>query len=195
MPRLVYIERDRGIVGITYPCCAETFLAQSQTFPASRGEERGQSRRNGQHQKVRRIVQGDIVAIPSDAAHWCYNDGEEELIAIAVNDLNHRSNQLDQNFRAFYLAGGAQESEMQRIQIRLRKQRTRRFQNIFRAFDTALLAEVFNIPTEIVRRMEEEPSKRWTIVIVREGMSMVRPRVAISAHIYKKSSFNSYLVN
>ncbi|KAM3326171.1 hypothetical protein P3S67_001297 [Capsicum chacoense] len=176
MPRLVYIERDRGIVGITYPGCAETFLAQSQTFPASRGEDRGQSRRCGQHQKVRRIVHGDIVAIPSDAAHWCYNDGEEELIAIAVNNLNHRSNQLDQNFRAFYLAGGAQESEMQRIQIRLRKQRTQRFQNIFRAFDTALLAVVFNLPTEIVRRMEEERSKRGTIVIVREVMSMVRPR-------------------
>lgn len=94
MRGLVYIQRGQGIVGITYPGCAETF--QSQTFQAGREprEERGQGLGGDQHQKVHRIRQGDVVAIPAGAAHWCYNDGEEELVAVAINDLNHRSNSL-----------------------------------------------------------------------------------------------------
>lgn len=73
------------------------------------------------------------------------------------------------------MAGGVQESERQRVQIGLRKQSTQKFQNIFRAFDTELMAEAFNIPVEIVRRMQEEQSERGLIVNVREGMSMIRP--------------------
>ncbi|CAN4093257.1 unnamed protein product [Withania somnifera] len=177
MPRLVYIERGRGLISITYPGCAETFQSQTQSFQAAREtrEERGQGSRSDQHQKVHRIRQGDVVAIPAGAAHWCYNDGEEELVAVSINDLNHRSNQLDQNIRAFYLAGGVQQSERQRSQIGVRKQRTQRFQNIFRAFDTELMAEAFNVPTEIVRRMQEDQSERGLIVNVREGMSMIKP--------------------
>ncbi|XP_060180846.1 11S globulin seed storage protein 2-like [Lycium barbarum] len=176
MPRLVYVERGQGILGITHPGCAETFQSQPQTFQAGREPrgERGQGRRGDQHQKVHRIRQGDIVAIPAGAAHWAFNDGEEEFVAIMVNDLNHRSNQLDQNMRAFYLAGGVPESGRQRTQAGLRRQQsTQRFQNIFRAFDTELMAEAFNIPQELVRRMQEQ-SERGLIVNVREGMSMIR---------------------
>ncbi|XP_018632829.2 11S globulin seed storage protein 2-like [Nicotiana tomentosiformis] len=178
MPRLVYIERGQGLIGITYPGCAETFQSQSQPFQAGREprEERGQGRRSDQHQKVHRIRQGDVVALPAGAAHWCYNDGEEELVAVSVNDLNHRSNQLDQNLRAFYLAGGVPESGRQQTQEGQRLQSRQRFQNIFRAFDAELMAEAFNIPAEIVRRMQEEQqSERGLIVNVREGMRMIRP--------------------
>ncbi|KAK4366081.1 hypothetical protein RND71_013961 [Anisodus tanguticus] len=176
MPRLVYIERGQGMMGITYPGCAETFQSQ-QSFQAGREprEERGQGRQSDQHQKVHRIRQGDVVAIPAGAAHWCYNDGEEDLVAVSVNDLNHQSNQLDQNLRAFYLAGGVPESGRQSVQIGQRQQSTQRFQNIFRAFDRELMAEAFNIPAEIVSKMQEEQSERGLIVNVREGMRMVRP--------------------
>ncbi|KAJ6412189.1 hypothetical protein OIU84_005279 [Salix udensis] len=34
-----------------------------------------------------------------------YNDGNEELIAVSVLDLNSNANQLDQNLRGFMLAG------------------------------------------------------------------------------------------
>lgn len=103
MPRLVYIEQGRGLISIINPGCAETF--QSQTFQAGQEprEERGQGSRSDQHQKVHRIRQGDVVTIPAGAAHWCYNDGEEELVAVSINDLNHRSNQLDQNFRVKFI--------------------------------------------------------------------------------------------
>ncbi|PHT48734.1 11S globulin seed storage protein 2 [Capsicum baccatum] len=70
MPRLVYIERGRGLISIIFPGCAETFQTQSQTFQAGRDpwEESGQGRRSDQHQKVHRIRQGDVVAIPAGAA-------------------------------------------------------------------------------------------------------------------------------
>ncbi|KAK4732086.1 hypothetical protein R3W88_025074 [Solanum pinnatisectum] len=136
---------------------------QSQTFQAGQEprEERGHGRGGDQHQKVH-----------PGAAHWCYNDGEEELVAVAVYDLNHRSNQLDQNFRTFYLAGGVQESESQRAQTGLRKQSTQKFQNIFRAFDTELFAEAFDIPTEIVKKMQEEQTERqqWWEEIIGNGL-------------------------
>ncbi|KAK4366084.1 hypothetical protein RND71_013964 [Anisodus tanguticus] len=180
MPRLVYTERGRAILGITQPGRAETFQSQSShTFQAGREprEERGQGRRSDQHQKVHRIRQGDIVVIPAGVAHWAYNDGEEEFVAVMVNDLNHRSNQLDQNFRAFYLAGGVPETGRQNSEIGLLsgQQSTQRFQNIFRAFDRELMAEAFNIPVDIVRRMQEEQSERGLIVNVRERMSMIKP--------------------
>lgn len=73
------------------------------------------------------------------------------------------------------MAGGVQENESQRAQTGLRKQRKQKFQNIFRAFDTELLAEAINIPSETVRKMQEEQTERGTIVNVREGMSTIKP--------------------
>jgi quercetin dioxygenase-like cupin family protein len=57
-----------------------------------------------QHQKVHRIRRGDVIAVPAGAAHWCYNDGNEELIAVSVLDLNNQANQLDQNLRVIFLS-------------------------------------------------------------------------------------------
>lgn len=70
------------------------------------------------------------------------------------------------------MAGGVQETSGR--QIGVGKQSTQKFQNIFRAFNTELMAEAFNIPVEIVRRMQEEQNERGLIVNVREGMSMIR---------------------
>ncbi|MCD9645364.1 hypothetical protein HAX54_034220 [Datura stramonium] len=39
MPRLVYIEQGRGLIGITNPGCAETFQSQSQTFHIAESKE------------------------------------------------------------------------------------------------------------------------------------------------------------
>ena len=57
-----------------------------------------------QHQKVHRIRSGDVIAVPAGAVHWCYNDGNEELIAVSVLDLNSNANQLDQNLRVIFLS-------------------------------------------------------------------------------------------
>ncbi|KAK6164459.1 hypothetical protein DH2020_001323 [Rehmannia glutinosa] len=168
-PRLVFIERGQGFIGITFPGCAETYHAHTTQRTRERSEEETQ-RGSGKdmHQKVHRIRRGDIVAIPAGAAHWCYNDGNEELIAVSINDLNHMSNQLDQKFRAFYLAGGVPQRGQQ-------EQARQKFQNIFRAFDANLMAEAFNVPQEIVQRMQTEEEERGLIVIARERMSFITP--------------------
>lgn len=97
-----------GLMGMNFPGCAETFHSQPESFrPGQREEEeqqRGQGRRgeqsqSDQHQKVQRIRQGDIIAVPAGVSHWCYNNGNQELVAVVVNDLNNQANQLDQSRR------------------------------------------------------------------------------------------------
>lgn len=63
------------------------------------GGDQQRSRRADQHQKVHRIRRGDILAIPAGAAHWSYNDGNEDLVAFSVLDLSNSENQLDRRFR------------------------------------------------------------------------------------------------
>jgi len=89
-------------MGVSYPGCPETYH-NDQQFSRDRGQgQRGMS--GDQHQKVHRIRRGDVIAVPAGAAHWCYNDGNEELIAVSVLDLNNQANQLDQNLRVIFLS-------------------------------------------------------------------------------------------
>lgn len=158
----------QGLLGISYPGCPETYDS-SQRSSREEGSRQGKRGSEGDlHQKVHRIRQGDIVALPAGAAHWCFNDGNEELVAISVTDLNNQANQLDQKLRSFYLAGEpsrrGQESEPAR----------QTFQNIIRAFDENLMAEAFDVPVETVRNMQKE-TNRGLIVKVEGGMRMIRP--------------------
>ncbi|XP_043697263.1 11S globulin seed storage protein 2-like [Telopea speciosissima] len=176
-PRLVYIEQGRGLLGITFPGCPDTYHSsrggQSERGSEDRSEEHeGRRRRSDQHQKVHRVRRGHLVAIPAGVAHWCLNDGNEELVAVSVSDLNNQANQLDQKLRSYYLAGG-RNHESQRGPQR-RQQQGETYQNIFRAFDENLMAEALNVPVETVRKMQRE-DKRGYIVRVREDMSVIRP--------------------
>ncbi|CAA3011205.1 11S globulin seed storage 2-like [Olea europaea subsp. europaea] len=160
-PRLVYIERGQGYISVAFPGCAETYEFQQTQMT--------QESQQDLHQKVHRIRQGDIIAIPAGAVHWCYNDGFEDLVAVSVNDLNHVSNQLDQKSRSFYLAGGVPNIGQQ-------QQESETFQNILRPFDSNLMAEAFNIPAEIVQKMQSpEQNQRGLIVNVQGRLSFLRP--------------------
>lgn len=98
-------------MGLTIPGCAETFSSKEQQQQQEQGQGQGQEQEQGgeqsqqppppdQHQRVIRIGQGDAIAVPSGAAHWCANhDAEENLVVIIVKDLNHLSNQLDERLR------------------------------------------------------------------------------------------------
>ncbi|XP_041006000.1 11S globulin seed storage protein 2-like [Juglans microcarpa x Juglans regia] len=186
-PMLVYIEQGEGLMGLTYPGCAETYESEtSQELSRRRSSQMAQlqgerSRRSDQHQKIHRIRRGDILAIPAGAAHWSYNDGNEELVAFAVMDLNNHANQLDRRFRLFFLAGGEPRQEhMEGDRERTRQRRSRQqrvgFQSLFSGFSEELLAEAYNIPVNIARRLQEDDSQRGIIVRCQEEMRrMIRP--------------------
>ncbi|XP_076923776.1 11S globulin seed storage protein 2-like [Bidens hawaiensis] len=134
-PLLVFIEQGQGVMGMSFPGCEETFDTE------------------GSHQKVFRVNQGDIIAIPAGTAHWSYNDGDQESVSVIVNDLHNPSNQLDMQARTFHLSGG---TFFQRDQTsRGRGQRQRGVYNLYAGFDTELLAEVFDSDLETVRAVQE----------------------------------------
>lgn len=184
------LRAGQGYISVAFPGCAETYEFQQTQMTKESQQDL--------HQKVHRIRQGDIIAIPAGAVHWCYNDGFEDLVAVSVNDLNHVSNQLDQKSRvifhffsqfltyccsdvlkklnacgnilqSFYLAGGVPNIGQQ-------QQESETFQNILRPFDSNLMAEAFNIPAEIVQKMQSpEQNQRGLIVNVQGRLSFLRP--------------------
>ncbi|KAI3782972.1 hypothetical protein L2E82_13033 [Cichorium intybus] len=184
-PRIVFIEEGEGIIGVHFPGCAETFdtgVGQEQLERPRRMGQQGQGEQQGgtdSHQKVRRFRRGDIIAIPAGAVHWTYNDGNQEVVAISINDINNPANQLDMQPRSFFLAGG---TSSQRVQGQIRhpgRQQQQQggsfdFQNIFAGFDTELLAEAFNSDPQIVRSMQET-GNRGLIVRVQQPMQFVTP--------------------
>ncbi|RZC67974.1 hypothetical protein C5167_011661 [Papaver somniferum] len=176
-PRLVYIQQGQGLLGLSQPGCAETYHSSQQPGLRREGSQQAerQSEQRDQHQKVHRIRQGDIVALPAGVAHWCYNDGNEELVAVSVTDLNNNANQLEQKLRSFYLAGGQTQRSSLQGSPRQQQQQRETFQNVFRAFDENLMAEAFNIPVEVVRRMQQEDERGLIVRVRGEEMRMIRP--------------------
>ena len=92
----LWLSTGRGITGVMIPGCPETYQ-QSQE-----GEKSFRQFRD-QHQKIRTFQQGDIIALPAGVAHWCYNDGDSDLVTVAVEDTGNNQNQLDNQPRVRYL--------------------------------------------------------------------------------------------
>ncbi|WCJ38351.1 11S globulin seed storage protein 2 [Euphorbia peplus] len=178
-PRLAYIIQGKGMVGINCPGCPETYESEQTSMGGGRTQMGGSQER---HQKIHRVRRGDIVAIPAGASHWSYNDGNEDLVSVSVFYINGKNNHLDQTFRAFMLAGG--QSSRQEQSERPREMRGSRgqsqkmlqdtFQNVLSALDEEILAESFNVGTDVVRRMKQNDGM-GLIVKCNEDMSMIKP--------------------
>ncbi|CAA7398871.1 unnamed protein product [Spirodela intermedia] len=170
-PRLVYIQKGQGLMGISYPGCPETFHSAGGAY--SRREEESEESQKDQHQKIHRIQQGDVVAIPPGAVHWCYNDGNEELVVFSVTDLRNQANQLDQTERSFFLAGGrprgsgSEECEKGR--------EISRMANIIQAFDANMIADAFGIPVDLAKKMQREDERGIIVKVPKGGLRMIRP--------------------
>ncbi|XP_071724680.1 11S globulin seed storage protein 2-like [Rutidosis leptorrhynchoides] len=163
-PLLIFVKQGMGVMGVTFAGSPETYQSSQPT------RIRKLSRRD-QHQKIHRIRQGDLIAIPAGAAYWCYNDGEKELATVSVFDLNNQANQLDQKLRTFFLAGGISRSEM--LEIEWQRGSKQMKQNLFNGFETEILADVFDVSTNLVRVLQEDT--RGAIVNVGHEMRMIRP--------------------
>ncbi|KAL3506147.1 hypothetical protein ACH5RR_031529 [Cinchona calisaya] len=110
----VEVER-RGIHGTVIPGCAETFESQGSYWGQGQpgqgqGQQgQGQGRRyTDRHQKLRRFQQGDILALPAGFTHWTFNDGDVPLVTVALIDVANEVNQLDLEYKRFFLAGNPQ---------------------------------------------------------------------------------------
>ncbi|CAN1292171.1 11S globulin seed storage protein 2 [Linum perenne] len=162
-PRLVYVQQGSGVLGLNFPGCPASYHSgQSQQQQLQRGTQ-------DEHQKIHRIREGDVIAIPSGVATWAYNDDSQDLIYVTFVDLNNDDNQLDQNnlrnalFQGFLLAGGQSEAGQRRKSYQTGTRTTRGegrqasfTPNIFQGFDEELIAESFNVPAETVRRMQSD---------------------------------------
>ncbi|XP_050363141.1 prunin 1 Pru du 6.0101-like [Argentina anserina] len=206
------VEEQRGQQGRG----EEQQQEQQQTQHGQQG--RGQHGRHGQqgqlgqerfeqldrHQKVRRIREGDVVAIPAGVTYWSYNDGDQPLVAVNLLDIGNNQNQLDRNPRRFYLAGNPQnefntqgESQFRRGQQGRGQQgrgksqwdqdqqqqggRSRHQQqqqgnnNIFAGFNTQLLADALNIDQQTAQQLQGQNDNRPQIVRVKGRLDFIQP--------------------
>nr|AAP15457.1 13S globulin [Fagopyrum esculentum]AAQ56206.1 13S globulin [Fagopyrum esculentum] len=171
-PRLVYVEQGEGVFGLSLPGCPETYQSRGMEMRGDEEEEEGFEsgrRMTDAHQPTRRVRKGDVVALPQGTVHWCFNDGQEDLVVVAVHNLNTDANQLDQSLKTFFLAGGVQGGSKEGKSQKLNSN------NILSAFETKLLAEALGTEEETVRKMQES-DERGPIVKARKNMrQMVTP--------------------
>nr|AKS26848.1 11S globulin isoform 1 [Cocos nucifera]5XTY_A Chain A, 11S globulin isoform 1 [Cocos nucifera]5XTY_B Chain B, 11S globulin isoform 1 [Cocos nucifera] len=165
-PRLVYIVQGRGIVGLVMPGCPETF----QSFQRSEREE-GERHRwsRDEHQKVYQFQEGDVLAVPNGFAYWCYNNGENPVVAITVLDTSNDANQLDRSHRQFLLAGRQEQGRQRYGREGSIKE------NILRGFSTELLAAAFGVNMELARKLQCRDDTRGEIVRAENGLQVLRP--------------------
>lgn len=158
-PLMIFIEKGRGIQGVLFPACPETFQSSQQELSGQEKEQRSKDR----HQKMRHLREGDVVVLPAGVAHWVYNNGEEDLVAVVMFDTTNYANQLDTNPRRFYIAGNPQEQQGQESG------------NVFRGFDVQTLKESFNVDEETARKLRGENDKRGHIIKVERGLQVTSP--------------------
>ncbi|KAJ9543531.1 hypothetical protein OSB04_023238 [Centaurea solstitialis] len=207
-PLLSFTEQGKGVLGVVLPGCPETYESSSQqqqqqqqfSDPSQRRGQRIQDR----HQKVQNLNQGDVAAIPAGAAHWIYNDGNDELVVVVFFDVQNNANQLDANRRRFYLAGNPQaQSQQQQGQWQPGHQQQQQGQwqpgrqqqqgqwqpmrqqqqgqsyqnagNIFNGFDVEFLQEAFNVDRETAEKLQGQRDQRGHIVRVQQGLQIIRP--------------------
>lgn len=150
-PQLHIILQGGGVVGISIPGCAETYeKAASQGWGWWRkGQQPQQEQQPERHQKIRRIREGEVVAIPTGVPYWTYNDRNSSLIVITLIHTTNNQNQLDRNPRRFYLGGSPQVEHPER-----QEQERGEARNVFSGFDREFLAEAFNIDEETASRLQ-----------------------------------------
>lgn len=89
-------------MGVMLSGCPETFESPQQSTEGQSQSMRSE-RSMDRHQKIEFLKEGDVVAIRAGDAHWAYNNGEEELVVVVLQDNSNNANQLDQNPRVINL--------------------------------------------------------------------------------------------
>ncbi|KAK9724308.1 hypothetical protein RND81_05G062800 [Saponaria officinalis] len=159
-PYITYVIQGGGVQGVIVPGCPETF------------ESGGGS--SDQHQRVFRVRDGDVIGSPAGMIQWTYNDGDTPLVSITLLDLTNPHNQLDLNFRSFYLAGNPQGSIKGR---QIRGPREVSGKNIFNGFDDDLLSNIFNIDANMIQSLKGKNDERGCIIRVEHDLEFLTPEI------------------
>ncbi|KAL3726963.1 hypothetical protein ACJRO7_031809 [Eucalyptus globulus] len=200
-PELVYVVQGSGFHGAVIPGCPETYQSDESSQFQGRGQgRRGEEseQRGDRHQKVRFISEGDVLALPAGVTHWIYNRGQSDLVLVSVLYTANEENQLDENYRQFFLAGNPQQYQQQGGRSRRyegqgqsqsrrgqqqqgrrrgqQQQQQESFGNIFSGFDDDILSDSFNVENELARRLKGEDDQRGHIVEVRDELRILSPR-------------------
>lgn len=186
-PQEIYIQQGRGIFGMVFPGCRETYEEPQES-------EQGQgSRPQDRHQKVQHFKEGDMIAVPTGVVFWMYNEEETPVVAVTLIDTSNLDNQLDQMPRRFYLSGNQEQEFLQyqeqghQGQRRQSQQGPHRGQqqeeeeqneggNVLSGFNDEFLEDAFNVDREIVSRLKGEKDYReGGIVKVKGGLRVITP--------------------
>ncbi|KAK3190339.1 hypothetical protein Dsin_029900 [Dipteronia sinensis] len=189
--QMMYVLQGEGLHGASIPGCPETFqYSQQQSKSQSQSQSQSQEGREDEHQKVRQIREGDVIALPAGIAHWIYNNGQSNLVVVSLYDIGNDANQLDQSFRNFFLGGspqqelqgesrqeGRQQGRQQGQQGRQQGQQGQEQSggNVYSGFNQDLLAEALNIDRELVNKLQKNDRQRGVIVRVQDEFQVVAP--------------------
>ncbi|KAK9087670.1 hypothetical protein Syun_030064 [Stephania yunnanensis] len=178
-----FLMPGKGLHSVIVPGCPETYQAGQQFSESTEGTQQGGARLQDEHQKVRRVREGDIVANPTGMVHWFHNDGNTDLILVSVIDTASNMNQLDQQLRKFYLGGdhGIQqkqhEQQEQTYYHGARPEQLQRFEanNIFGGIDDEILQEVLGVSKDMVERIKSRGDLRGHMLRAKSGFQLIRP--------------------
>ncbi|KZV32997.1 legumin B-like [Dorcoceras hygrometricum] len=181
-PLLVYVVQGQGYYGIMISGCPETFESSQQSL----GEGGGEKRFRDRHQRIGHFRKGDIIAVPAGAPHWFYNNADEELVVVVLQDNANSANQLDQNPRSFFLAGNPQGTQEKHQRYREEHGGSTRgqheFGNVFQGLDVETLAEVFGVDQETARKLRSEDDSRGAIIRIEKGLHVIKPPFGEEEH-------------
>ncbi|XWS13853.1 hypothetical protein CRYUN_Cryun36dG0074600 [Craigia yunnanensis] len=173
----------RGIQGAFFPGCPVTYQSGSWQSQSQRDRQQGS---NDQHQKIRQIKEGDVIALPAGVAYRIYNNEESQLVLVSLVDVANVANQLDLNFQEELVRGGQRQSQSRdRSQGRSRSRRGQEQEqeqegsggnNIFNVFEKQLLEEVFDIDSKLVRKLQNQNDSRGAIVKAQRDFEVVSPQ-------------------
>ncbi|GAB4836086.1 hypothetical protein Ancab_001003 [Ancistrocladus abbreviatus] len=150
-----HVIEPKGLLLPTYnsaPMLVYALKGSPQQLQGRKGEKGFQD----QHQKLRHFREGDVLAMPTGVAHWCYNPGETQLVLFVVHDISNPDNQLDQFVRDLFLAGNPGKPEY----------------NLFQVTETEILAKVYGVSMETARMLQSKDDKRGAVVKVENELEL-----------------------
>ncbi|KAK9146374.1 hypothetical protein Sjap_006277 [Stephania japonica] len=171
--KLTYVVQGECVHSEVIPGCPETY--QQAAGGQQQQQQQQGGRRADEHQKVRRLKRGDIVATPPGFVQWFYNDGNTDLVLVTLLDTANSQNQLDNQDRDFFLAGNPREAEQKQQQQDQGASSEVNYNNIFSGFADEILQEVLGTSRETVERVKGRNDYRGHIILVRHGLQMIKP--------------------